>query len=87
MNRTQVYFPKSQIETLKKAAKKQRTTVSGVLRELVERELEPRFHPKKKVQKDGFDMMFEVLKQVKRTGVKGPKDLAINMDKYLYGEV
>lgn len=84
MNRTQIYLPKSQHDTLRKLAQERRETVSETVRILLKHQLErvwplERFHQKRQT-------FFEVLKEIKRLNESGPKDLAENLDKYLYGK-
>ncbi|MBI4137985.1 MAG: hypothetical protein HY482_00080 [Candidatus Wildermuthbacteria bacterium] len=82
MERTQIYLTKNQIKKLREAAKKKNTTVSGMVREAVDVQYGSNVHipPKQKVES-----LTEFAKRIRKMGFKGPKDLATNMDEYLYG--
>lgn len=83
MVRTQIYLPQSQIRALRDIALKRRTSMSCVIRELVDKSL-----VKKSASVTSANPMsglFEALEDIKKMGFKGPPDLAQNMDKYLYG--
>ena len=83
MNRTQIYLPKTHIEALRKVARKNRTTVSEVIRDLVkERVGASRAAPK--IPK--HESLLQAAKRINALGVEGPKDLATHIDAYLYGE-
>jgi len=82
MNRTQIYLPKTQIEALRKIARKKHTSVSDVVRIFIKEKVEKRrsfsdFRPR--------ESLFEAAKRINKLGKKGPKDLASNLDAYLYG--
>lgn len=77
MNRTQIYLPKTQIETLRKIAQKRKVSISEVIRSLIREKLE-----KVQVKKEG---LLAAARRINRLGIKGPKNLATNLDKYLYG--
>lgn len=83
MNRTQIYLPQSQMKKLRELAQKKNWSVSEVIRGVLTEHLEekPRQDPKKSIHSG----MFAVLEEVKASGERGPKDLAKNVDKYLYG--
>lgn len=82
MERTQIYFPKTQIRKLKELAYKKKTTVSGLVRDAVDIQYAApvRVAPKKR-----RETLLEFAKRINSIGPKGPKDLATNMDAYLYG--
>jgi hypothetical protein len=82
MERTQIYLPKNQIKKLKELAYKKKTTVSGLVRDAVDVQYAPeiKIMPKKK-----RETLLEFAKRINSIGFKGPKDLATNMDEYLYG--
>ncbi len=82
MLRTQIYLPARQLKTLKKLAAEEKSTVSGLIREALDEKLEAKT-PKNKEQNVG-DWLLSLAEEAKRNKVKGPKDLAKNMDKYLY---
>lgn len=85
MNRTQIYFPKSRIDELHKVARLRNVTLSEVIRELVEKGLQVEKPIEKKPRK--FKSILETAREIQRMGFKGPKDLAQNLDKYLYGDM
>ena len=78
MNRTQIYLPKAQIETLRQIAQKKRVSMSEVIRSLIKERLE-----RPPVKKEG---LLNFAKRVNKYGIKAPRDLATNFDKYLYGK-
>lgn len=80
---TNIRLPRNQLRALKQEALQKEKSVGFLLRELV------RTHTQSKIQKthnkkDG-ETFFDVLTSMEKRGFKGPKDLAKNMDKYLYG--
>lgn len=84
MNRTQVYLPKTQLDWLKKRASKSQTTLSEVMRQLV-REKQAHFRFPQAVADRG-ESLYEAAKRISKKYTKGPKDLAQNLDRYLYGK-
>ena len=78
MNRTQIYLPQKQIEILRKEAQKQRTTTSEIIRRILREKIEkaPALLQRKS--------LFDAAKRINARGTKGPRDLASNLDKYLY---
>ncbi len=81
MSRTQIYLPKTQKDEVKKIALKEGTTISHVIRVFVEQGLRSlRMEKSTKRHRS----LLDVLEAVKRLKEKGPKDLAANVDKYLY---
>lgn len=83
MNRTQIYLPQKQTNALKKEAAKRRVSMSFVIRDIIRERFEvpqPVVAPKQKQE-----TLLEAMKRIGRLGEKGPKDLATNMDAYLYG--
>lgn len=79
MNRTQIYLPKKQIEILRKEAQKQRTTTSEVIRRILREKTE---RTPTRLQRES---LFDAAKRINVKGMKGPRDLASDLDKYLYG--
>lgn len=77
-------MPKSQHDTLRKLAQERRETVSETVRTLLEHQLEKTLPLGQSHQKR--QTLFEALKEIKRLNQSGPKDLAENLDKYLYGK-
>lgn len=90
MHRTQIYLPKTQITYLKEAARNGDTTMSDVVRLLVQTHIvEPRRKKTRSLVK-GRTFYYEargVLKNIERTGESGPTDLAERIDDYLYGTI
>lgn len=84
MNRTQIYLPKTQLDWLKKRASKSQTTLSEVMRQLVrERQAHVRLP---QTVADRGESLYEAAKRISKKYAKGPKDLAKNLDTYLYGK-
>lgn len=86
MIRTQIYLPLNQLQLLKQTALEERTSVSEVIRRKLASpgtKVKRFAKPKKSVGESllGLATLFE------KKGVKGPKDLSKNMDKYLYGAI
>jgi predicted CopG family antitoxin len=80
MIRTQIYLPQSQLNRLKKEAQNKSTSVSEVLRELVDQRFE-------QVRSDTTDTsLARASARIAGRKKGGPKDLAQNLDRYLYGE-
>ncbi|MBD3365820.1 hypothetical protein GF360_00555 [candidate division WWE3 bacterium] len=77
MNRVQVLLKPETITKVKKAAKKNKTSASGFIREVVEKELE-----KEKSKKDPIKILLNAAKNASKGG---PRDLSTN-DDYLYGK-
>ena len=80
MIRTQVYLPKTDIDFLKDLARANKSTMSEELRKslLVVRSASK----KKKVKLSSAQWL---LKDIDKVKFQGPKDLATNIDEYLYG--
>lgn len=83
MLRTQIYLPYSQIKALKEEAQKQNTSMSEIVRQVLDETLAKK-EPKKKKFKNSGEWLEHYRKQTSFKG--GSKDLAKNIDKYLYGE-
>lgn len=82
MNRTQLYLPKTQLDSLRKVARQQNTTVSGVLRYIISIQLS---HDRIKHQKLATIHSLEKFSNdVNRIGTKAPKDLSKKIDAYVY---
>ena len=83
MNRTQIYLQKTQLNELRKIAGNRSATVSEVVRGFIDekiKEVQP-----SQLQNRG-ESLYESAKRISKMGTKGPKDLAKNLDKYLYGK-
>lgn len=88
MLRTQVYLPYSQVRTLKQIASEREVSMSEVLRRLISDKLVDKKKPVKEVskrKKHVLDGLLVLARKFEKAGVKGPSDLATNMDEYLYG--
>lgn len=84
MHRTQVYFPEEVLEILRQEAEEKNTTLAHVIRKKIEKTM-PKLKKKKKKYKNAGDLLLEMAKEAERLGASGPKDLATDPDKYLYG--
>lgn len=79
MNRTQIYLPQKQIKLLRKEAQKERTTTSEIIRRILREKIEkaPALIQRKS--------LFDAATRINAKGIRGPRDLASNVDTYLYG--
>ena len=80
MTRTQIYLLKSQIDSLRKMAQKKKTSVSEIVRSILQEELQ-----RKKIPSRKHESLLDVAKRINAMGEQGPRDLATNLDAYLYG--
>jgi hypothetical protein len=83
MQRTQIYLPRTQLLALKEIARRKDATTSEVVRLLIGVALKSKNRKLSKKQ----ESLQEAGKRIGVLGIKGPKDLAKNMDKYLYGSI
>ncbi len=83
MQRTQIYLPEKQLKDLHKVAAGYKITVSAVIRLYLEEKLN-QVAGKKQVPSIPLSV---AAKRIRKMGKGGPKDLASNLDKYLYGEI
>ena len=81
MERTQIYLPKMQREKLRKMAQKKKITVSEVIRNMIKETLKVK-NPSLAQKKE---KLADIAKRINAMNKKGPKDLASNIDKYIYG--
>ena len=81
MNRTQIYLPKRHIETLRREARRRNTTMSEILRRVLDASLDsaPAVAEKRR------EKLLSAAKRIGKLGQRGPKDLASRLDAYLYG--
>lgn len=79
MIRTQVYLPKQLYQNIDLVAKKEKKAKAQVIREALEKGIEQK-------RENGGKVLLEIAAMAKKRGWKGPKDLSINIDKYLYEE-
>lgn len=81
MLRTQVYLPKTLYQNIDIVAKKEGKPKAQIIREVLEKGLEKRG----KRQTVG-EALLEFAELGKKLKARGPKDLSVNHDKYLYEE-
>jgi len=81
MHRTQVYFEPEVLELLRLEAKEKKTTLAGVIREKVEKNIRRKKSVK---QKSAAEVLLGLARLGEKLNVRGPKDLAKNIDKYVY---
>lgn len=81
MTRTQIYLPKTQLDTLRTLARKEHTTVSDLTRRLLDLQLGMEKHHEQKKH----ESLTDAFRRISKIGKPGPKDLASNVDHYLYG--
>jgi len=82
MVRTQIYLSEKQYDLLKQKAHEQKITLSAVIRASLDVNNLP-----KSTQKPMKNWLHEMAIRAKKRGVKGPKDLSSNVDKYMYGDI
>lgn len=81
MIRTQIYLTQKQHTTLKKKAHAENSTVSHQIRKIIEKDLK-----EKPVEEfNSGKWLLSMAEEAEKIGASGPKDLASNVDKYLYG--
>ena len=84
MVRTQIYLPEKQLRILKTLATEEDISLSEAIRRLVEDKLMNKKAKTNKVKNTG-SWLLSLAAKAKKLKIKGPRDLASNMDKYLYG--
>lgn len=82
MNRTQIYFPPHQLEELRRLARERNTTVSEVIRDLLNKGLESEKRPGEKPKK--FKSLLSTAQEIRAISRQGSRDLAADLDQYLY---
>lgn len=80
MHRTQVYFEPEVLEILRQEAKEKKTTLAGVIREKVKKDIKK--SPKRRKSATEFLRDIELLG--KKLKVRGPKDLSQRIDEFVY---
>lgn len=85
MVRTQIYLPEKQLRVLKTIAVEENISLSETIRRLVEERLMNKLAKTQK-SKDVGGWLLSLAAKAKKLKIKGPKDLASNIDKYLYGD-
>lgn len=81
MTRTQIYLPKTQIDVLRKLARRKNLSMSEVIRSIIRE----RFQEGLTSLPTKSETLLIAARRINKLGKKGPKDLAANLDKYLYG--
>jgi len=84
MMRTQIYLPADQIRNLKKIAVEEDVSLSLVIRKMIGDKLREKKLGSKK--NNCGKWLLSLGKKAEKLETKGPKDLATNLDKYLYGD-
>lgn len=79
MIRTQIYLPEDLYREIGWLAKKEKKAKAQVIREALEKEIE-------KKQGNAGETLLKLAAMAKKYKWKGPKDLSVNHDKYLYEE-
>lgn len=85
MLRTQIYLPAEQLKLLKKISWEEESSMSETIRKIIEEKLVESGKVKHKVKNIG-SWLLALATKAKRMKIKGPKDLASNLDFYLYGQ-
>lgn len=85
MIKTQVYLTENDYEELRNTAFETRLTMSEVVRRLIRRELPTKATMPKKKPKNAGETLLALAQKARKEGWSGPKDLATNVDHYLYG--
>ena len=80
MTRTQIYLPQDLINIFRQRAFEENISVSEAIRRALES-----CETKKKTQKNVGKILLAMAQDAEKRKIKGPKDLATNLDKYLYG--
>lgn len=82
MVRTQIYLPLTLKRQLMREARLADISFSELIRESLEKQLK---QAQKKQPINGATLLLEMAAQAKKKNLRGPRDLSINHDKYLYG--
>lgn len=80
MDRTQIYLPHQTMVDFRQRAFEEGVSVSEIIRRTLDNCKE------KKVRQNAGEWLLSLAKLGEERKVKAPKDLASNIDKYLYGE-
>ena len=87
MDRTQIYLSPKQLRSLKRRAFKENTSISSVIRALIDEELKTGEVGKDiTTTKNPGSWLLDLSKEASNLKIRGPKDLASGLDKYLYGK-
>lgn len=79
MLKTYLYIPDHLEEQIKRTAKIERKSKAEVMRQALEKGLE------KQAPNSGAEVLLKIAELAKKYNVKGPRDLSINHDYYLWG--
>jgi hypothetical protein len=79
--RTNIYLPQKTIEKLKRKAKEQKTTMSEIVRNAVEKQEKEEYQ-----QVNGALLLLDMANKAKKAGRGDKRDIAKNHDYYLYVE-
>lgn len=82
MKRTQLYLPEDLYLRLFQEARRQRRAMAALAREFLQTGVER----EQKKEKRGAAVLLEMAAEGQRLGLRGPKDLVSNLDRYLYGD-
>jgi metal-responsive CopG/Arc/MetJ family transcriptional regulator len=77
MIRTQIYLPESLYKEVGLLAKREKKPKAQIIREVVKSALEKR-------KENVGEALDKIIKAGKKLRFRGPKDLSVNHDKYLY---
>jgi hypothetical protein len=87
MIRTQIYLPQQQHDRLKDFALRQRTSMSDVIRQIVEEKIvtSSQAASTKPKKLNAGEWLLIQAKLAEKLDFRGPSDLASKVDEYLYG--
>lgn len=87
MIRTQIYLPQQQHDSLKALALKRRTSLSDVVRRMVDEKIDDKARATNKTHSpvSAGIWLLNQAKLAEKMDFRGPSDLSSNMDEYLYG--
>lgn len=87
MTRTQIYLPEAHIKFFKRLAQASGTTMSEEIRKALN---EVRSHKRRKMKikkkVNPGEWLLKTAKETEKLANNAPRDLASNVDKYLYGD-
>jgi hypothetical protein len=81
MIRSQIYLTENQINFLKRISFEKEVTMSEIVREALDEKLS---YKKNKTNKNSGDLLLKIAGYAKLGKTNAPRDLASNVDKYLY---
>jgi len=91
MIRTQIYLPENQIAQLKQLAYQEDVSLSEIIRKTIDEKITKtkktgKTKKPKTKYKNVREWFLSMAREAERKKWRGPKDLASNVDKYLYGK-